>query len=327
MLKDKFNRVHNYLRISITDKCNLRCTYCNPIDLPKGYFSKTNKMLPYEIEQIAKLFVKNGITKIRLTGGEPLVRKDAEEIIQRLSNLNIELAITTNGVYVNEYIDVFKQANIKSVNVSLDTLNRKKNQLITGRDEFNKVFENINLLLQNQFKVKVNMVVMKQNNENEILDFVEWTKEQPLHVRFIEFMPFSGNKWSNDKVFSYKEILLLIKTKYEFTPLQQDRNDTAIGFQANNHKGTFAIISTMSKPFCGGCNRLRLTTDGKMKNCLFSKSEVDLLSAYRNNINIEPLIQQCVLDKAEIQGGQFNSLEGISDAEAIKNRSMILIGG
>lgn len=327
MLKDKFNRVHNYLRISITDKCNLRCTYCNPIDLPKGYFAKTNKMLPNEIEHIAKIFVKNGITKIRLTGGEPLVRKDAKEIIQNLSKLNIELAITTNGVYVNEYIEVFKQANIKSVNVSLDTLNRKKNQLITGRDEFCKVIENINLLLQNNFKVKVNMVVMKQNNENEILDFVEWTKEQPLHVRFIEFMPFSGNKWSSDKVFSYKEMLSLIQTKYVFTPLKQDKSDTAMSFKANNHKGTFAIISTMSKPFCGGCNRLRLTTDGKMKNCLFSKSEVDILTAYRNNENIEPLIQQCVLDKEEIQGGQFNSLKGINDVDSIKNRSMILIGG
>ncbi|MCC6635113.1 MAG: GTP 3',8-cyclase MoaA [Chitinophagaceae bacterium] len=327
MLTDKFNRTHTYLRISITDKCNLRCTYCNPIDLPKGYFSVSNKMSPDEIEQIASTFVKNGITKIRLTGGEPLVRKDAKEIILRLAKLNVELAITTNGVYVNEFIEVFKQANIKTVNVSLDTLKHQKNLLITGRNEFDNVHENINLLLQNDFTVKVNVVVMKNTNDNEILDFVEWTKNQPVHVRFIEFMPFSGNNWSNDKVFNYKEILQLIKTKYKYENLQQDKSDTAMKFKAVNHKGTFAIISTMSKPFCGGCNRLRLTTDGKMKNCLFSKTEVDILTALRNKENIEPLIQQCVWDKEEIQGGQFNSINGINDALAIKNRSMIFIGG
>ncbi|GMV77344.1 MAG: GTP 3',8-cyclase [Chitinophagaceae bacterium] len=328
MLTDKFNRTHNYLRISLTDKCNLRCTYCNPVDLPRGYYSHSTKMSADEIEKIATAFVEQGITKIRLTGGEPLVRKDAREIIQRLSKLNVELAITTNGVFVHEYIDTFKTARINAVNVSLDTLNKSKNQLISGRDEFNRVKENINLLLQNNFHVKVNMVVIKDMNEHEILDFVAWTKNENVHVRFIEFMPFAGNHWSSNKVFSYKEILNVIASTYQFSSLHHDKHDTAMQFKIPEYKGTFAIISTMSKPFCAGCNRLRLTSDGKMKNCLFSKSEVDILSALRRGENIVPLIQQCVLEKEEALGGRFNYFDGSNlEASKIQNRSMINIGG
>lgn len=327
MLTDQFNRVHDYLRISLTDKCNLRCTYCNPVDLPKGYFSHSNKMSAAEIDTIAGVFVQQGIKKIRLTGGEPLVRKDTKEIIQRLSKYPVELVITTNGVFVHEYIETFQQAGIRSVNVSLDSLKSSRNQLITGRDEFEKVRKNIQLLLKNNFHVKINTVVMKGMNEDEIVDFVAWTKDVPVEVRFIEFMPFAGNHWNREKVFSYREMLNVIASKFHFIKMHNEKHDTAMKYKVSRHAGTFAIISTMSRPFCSGCNRLRLTTDGKMKNCLFSKTEVDILSALRKEEDIVSLIKQCVWEKEEALGGQMNFENGIPDVSKLKNRSMIHIGG
>ena len=327
MLKDKFNRIHDYLRISLTDKCNLRCVYCNPIDLPKGYFTNANKMSAEEIDTIAGVFVQQGVKKIRLTGGEPLVRKDTKEIIQRLSKYPVELVITTNGVFVHEFMETFQQAGIHSVNVSLDSLIKERNFSITKRDEFDRIKQNINLLLNNNFHVKINTVIMKDVNEDEIPDFVEWTKHEPVHVRFIEFMPFAGNQWSNEKVFSHNDMLELISSKYDFKKLPNEKHDTAKKYFVPGHKGTFAIISNMSQPFCGGCNRMRLTTDGKMKNCLFSKSEVDILGALRNGQDIVPLIKQCVWDKEEALGGQFTSIYQDLDSSKISNRSMINIGG
>lgn len=327
MLKDKFNRVHNYLRISLTDKCNLRCAYCCPIDLPRGYFAGAIQMTADEIDYITSVFVGEGVTKIRLTGGEPLVRKDARDIITRLSKYPVELAITTNGVFVDEFIETFIDAGIKSVNVSLDSLNRDKNFTITQRDEFDRVRKNINLLLENNFHVKVNVVVMKGMNDNEVHEFIDWTRHQPVHVRFIEFMPFDGNGWNNERVISHKEIIEMISLKYTFIRLPGKENDTAKKYFIPGHKGTFAVISTMSEPFCGGCNRMRLTTDGKMKNCLFSKNETDILGALRRNEKILPLIQQCVHNKEKALGGQFTTSLQNSEANRIKNRSMINIGG
>ncbi|MBS1949109.1 MAG: GTP 3',8-cyclase MoaA [Bacteroidetes bacterium] len=327
MLKDRFGRIHDYLRISITDKCNLRCTYCNPVDLPKGYFSGCTKMTVAEIEKMASLFVQQGIKKIRLTGGEPLVRKDAREIIERLSKYPVELTITTNGVFVHEYIDVFKAAGIKSVNVSLDSLNKKTFFDITGRNEFERVMQNIELLLEKDFYVKINSVIIKGINDEEIPRFIEWTKYRPVHVRFIEFMPFAGNDWSGGKIFSYQEMLKLISSQFDFIKLPDEKSQTAKKYLVPGYKGTFAVISTMTQPFCSDCNRLRLTTDGKMKNCLFSKKETDLLSALRAGEDIAPLIRQCLFQKEEAMGGQFTDDIENMDASAIQNRSMINIGG
>ena len=318
-LYDTFNRQHNYLRISLTDACNLRCTYCMPDE--KVTVTPSNKMMSVdEIFDIASIFVKMGVTKIRLTGGEPLVRKDAALIIQKLSKLSVELTISTNAVLVDEYIDVFKKAHITSVNVSLDTLNPEEFFAITKRGDFEKIRQNIFLLLENNFKVKVNMVVMRGINEHAILDFINLTEDFPIDVRFIEFMPFSGNAWNKDKVFSQEEMLRLISDKYAFEKQKDEPNDTAKKYAVPNHKGTFGFISTVTEPFCGTCNRLRLTADGKMKNCLFSQSETDLLSAYRNGNDLEPLITGNLLSKKEALGGRF-------DFENIENRSMIKIGG
>jgi len=282
-------------------------------------------MQPHEIETLAKLFVEEGVNKIRLTGGEPLVRKDAAKIITGLSKLPVELTLTTNATRLHDFIDVLKGANIRYVNVSLDTLQPEKFLLITRRDQYHLVKSNIELLLHHGFRVKINMVVMKGFNDNEINDFIAWTMHHPVEVRFIEFMPFSGNHWDNNKVVSLHEILSAINMQYAFLPLQNDKSDTAKHFMVPGHAGSFAVISTMSAPFCSGCNRMRLTADGKMKNCLFSKDETDLLSALRNNEDVAKLIHENIMIKAKELGGQFTVNE--VHADTIENRSMITIGG
>ena len=326
MIKDSFNRVHNYLRISLTDNCNLRCFYCMP---EEDYeFTKASKLMQAdEIESLAKIFVNEGVTKIRLTGGEPLVRKDAGQIIRALSRLNIDLSFTTNGARIHDFLDLILEANITSINVSLDTLDADKFHLITRRDIFAQVMANIKLLLENNIRVKLNVVVMKGLNDMEIVDFVEWTKNYPIEVRFIEFMPFAGNRWTSNKVVSMEEILQQVDSKYVYQPLAAGPNDTAKHYKVAGHAGSFAIISTMTSPFCGTCNRMRLTADGKLKNCLFSESETDLLGPMRNGEPVLPLIHACIGNKAKALGGQFSGLLEDIEANTIHNRSMITIGG
>jgi cyclic pyranopterin phosphate synthase len=284
-------------------------------------------MQPDEIEAIAKIFVAQGVNKIRLTGGEPLVRKDAADIIMRLSKLPVNLTITTNGTRLHEFADVLKAAGVKSLNISLDTLNAEKFNLMTRRNQFEKVYDNIQLMLQKGFHVKVNMVVIKNLNHDEIIDFVRWTKNEPVHVRFIEFMPFTGNKWENEKVFSLQQILETVGNEFDVLPLEKKKHETAKKYIVPGHNGTFAVISTMSAPFCSDCNRMRLTADGKMKNCLFSQTETDLLTPFRNKEDILPLIYQSILDKKKALGGQFTTDTEHIDAAKINNRSMITIGG
>lgn len=326
MLIDRYNRVHNYLRISLTDNCNLRCFYCMPED--DYVFTPASQLMQAdEIYEIAKCFVSLGVDKIRLTGGEPLVRKDAADIILSLSRLPVKLALTTNATRLHEFADVLKTAGLKSINISLDTLREERFTLITRRPQFRRVFDNIRLMIDQGLHVKVNMVVVKGLNDDEILDFVEWTQQQPVHVRFIEFMPFTGNRWTSNKVFTYREMLDVIKTKYVIEQLPVKASDTAKAYHVPGHPGTFAVISTMSQPFCAGCNRMRLTADGKMKNCLFSENETDLLKAFRNGEDIVPLIQNNILSKARELGGQFTPDTSHLQPETIHNRSMITIGG
>ncbi|HTQ63786.1 MAG TPA: GTP 3',8-cyclase MoaA [Puia sp.] len=326
MIVDSFSRVHDYLRISLTDNCNLRCFYCMPEE-DYEFTPSSRLMQADEIEKLAKIFVEQGVKKIRLTGGEPLVRKDAAEIILSLSAFPVSLTITTNGTRLKEYLHTLQEARIKSINISLDTLNPDKFRLITRRDQFDTVYKNIELLLKNGIQVKVNMVVMKGLNDDEIVDFVDWTKDTPVHTRFIEFMPFSGNKWTSNKVFTWQQMLELISQKYSYIRLQDEKHETAKKYSIPGHAGTFSVISTMSAPFCDTCNRMRLTADGKMKNCLFSKGETDLLTALRNGEDLVPLIKQSIAGKAWQLGGQFNTDFEHLKAGEIQNRSMISIGG
>ncbi len=234
-----------------------------------------------EIEQLARIFVTLGVNKIRLTGGEPLIRKDAGTIIRSLSRLPVKLALTTNGVRLNDFAAVFQEVGLHSINISLDTLQAEKFQLITRRNSFHRVMDNIQLMLEKGVYVKINVVVMAGLNDHELPDFVAWTKDVPVHVRFIEFMPFAGNRWTSNKVFTWQQMLERISAGYAFVPLKTDAHETAKAYVVPGHKGTFSVISTMSAPFCSTCNRMRLTADGKLKNCLFAQHETDLLSALR----------------------------------------------
>jgi len=237
------------------------------------------------------------------------------------------LAVTTNGTRLHLFEETLPKANIHSINISIDTLDREKYQFITKRDLFDAVKKNIDDFLEKDFNVKVNVVVMKDFNENEIGDFIAWTKDIPVHVRFIEFMPFAGNRWTSNKVVSMDEILERVGSGCEFFQEEGQKNDTEKRFRVVGHKGSFGIISTMTQPFCDTCNRMRLTADGKLKNCLFSQGETDLLTPLRRGEDILPLIAENIKGKARELGGQFTPDLQKVEANHIHNRSMITIGG
>jgi GTP 3',8-cyclase len=283
-----------------------------------------------EIHTIAKIFVANGVTKIRLTGGEPLIRKDIPIILEKLSSLPVELSITTNAVIIDKFIDTFKINGVKSINVSLDSLDKDKFKLITRRDEFEKVYNNIHLLVDEGFKVKVNAVLIKGFNDNEIIDFINFTKYLPISFRFIEFMPFDGNKWNMEKMVSYNDVMRYMNAAFseeQIERLQDAPNDTSKNYKIKGYKGSFAIISSVTNPFCDTCNRLRLTADGQLKNCLFSSSESDLLTTLRAGRSIEPIIKKAVEAKLKVRGG-MDTVEKLQEPKLhTQNRSMITIGG
>lgn len=324
---DKFGRIHDYLRISLTERCNLRCFYCMPEEGIK-LRDKANFMTSEEVIDIAKTFVDLGVKKIRITGGEPLIKKDVAHILTELGKLPIELAITTNAVLVDKFIETFKQAGIKSVNVSLDSLNEDSFNQISKRSYFKRIKQNIDLLLQHQFNVKINVVVMRGVNEHEIPDFIKWTQVQNVQIRFIEFMPFDGNQWEWDKKVSYKEIRQIAENAFgetEIIKINDKPNDTAKSFKLKTAKGDFGIISTVTNPFCDTCNRIRLTADGKIKNCLFSQSETDLLTNHRKKRDLKPIIFNAIMSKEKSRGGA----DAFDDdfLKNMKNRSMTTIGG
>ena len=329
ILQDHFGRDHAYLRISLIERCNLRCTYCMPAEGVQ-LSPKSHLMTYEEIYEIAKTFVKHGVTKIRLTGGEPLIRKDIPVILEKLATLPVELSITSNAIIIDKFIDVLKANGVEKINVSLDSLDKEKFKHITRRDQFEKVYNNILLLVKEGFKVKVNAVLMKDFNDNEIIDFINFTKDLPISVRFIEFMPFDGNKWDMSKMVSYADVMNYVNTSFqkeEIERLHDAPNDTSKNYKIKGYKGSFAIISSVTNPFCDSCNRLRLTANGQLKNCLFSSTESDLLTTLRNGKPIEPIIQKAVQAKFKVRGG-MDTLEKLQEPKLHNNnRSMITIGG
>lgn len=291
---------------------------------------KSEFMSAEETLHIANTFVKLGIKKIRLTGGEPLIKKNIASLIHELAKLPVELAITTNGILVDQYIDDFKKANLRSINVSLDSLNQANFEKISRRNYFTRIVNNIDLLVREGFNTKVNVVVMRGVNDHEIVDFVEWTQRKNIQVRFIEFMPFDGNKWNWDKKVSYREILQLVHTAFgesNVESLVQKPNDTSKNFRIKNAAGNFGIIASVTNPFCDTCNRIRLTADGKIKNCLFSQSETDLLFALRDGQDISGLILESIAAKKKARGG-VDSFENPENLKLLaSNRTMTTIGG
>ena len=329
ILQDSFGRQHTYLRISLTELCNLRCNYCMPAEGIQ--LSPRSHIMNYdEVYTIAKTFVDHGVTKIRLTGGEPLVRRDADVILKKLATLPVELSITSNAVIIDRFIDVLKECNIKNINVSLDSLDAEKFKEITRRNDFEKVYKNIMLLIDEGFYVKLNAVLINGFNDNEIIDFIELTKDLPVSVRFIEFMPFDGNKWDKAKMVSYAQVMEYVNSNFDndkVIRLKDAPNDTSKNYKIEGYKGSFAIISSVTNPFCDSCNRIRLTANGRLKNCLFSSSESDLLTPLREGKSIEPMIQKAIQAKFKVRGG-MDTMEKLEQPDLHgNNRSMIAIGG
>jgi len=328
MIRDQFGRVHDYLRISLTERCNMRCTYCMPEEGVR-LTPRPGLMSREEVAAIAGVFVSMGVKKIRLTGGEPLLRKDAAGIMEDLSALPAELTLTSNGALADQYIETFRKAGVRSLNISLDTLKKERFAAITRTDFFDRVISNIGLLLAEGFGVKVNAVLMKGVNDDEVADFVEWTRDKALHMRFIEFMPFDGNKWDWSKGVSYGDIMRSVASVYgeRVTRIEDRKNDTSKNYRIQGYAGTFAVISSVSNPFCDTCNRIRLTADGKIKNCLFSGAETNLLGPFRKGEDIRPIILENIFRKKAVRAGMSTFADLSSPERNQANRSMILIGG
>lgn len=285
------------------------------------FLRKSDLMTGDEIIKLAEIFVsKFGIKKIRFTGGEPLVRSDASKIIESIGRFPIEHAITTNGVLLDNFLALFRKIGLTSINVSLDSLIPERFEKIAKRPHFHLVKSNIDRAISEGFHIRINMVVMRNVNDDEILNFVEWTLRSPIHARFIEFMPFKGNYWQRNNVIPNKELMERIESVYPLEKLADVPNSTSKCFRVEGAPGTIAFINTVTEPFCQSCNRLRLTADGMLRNCLFARNEVDLLSALRTGADIENLIRTNISSKAAVQGGT-------SPFESITEKSMASIGG
>ena len=303
-LTDSFGRHHTYLRISLTERCNLRCLYCMPeegIELTPN----ANLLTAPEIERVARLFVAHGVNKIRLTGGEPTVRRDLEDVVERLAALDglEQIAITTNGLTLHRRLEALKRAGLTHVNISLDTLVPAKFELLTRRNGHDRVLRSIREAVKFGYDpVKVNVVLMRGVNDDELLDFVAMTEDAPINVRFIEYMPFDGNRWETRKVVSYAE---------------------AMGRVLERHRGRVSFVTSMTDHFCGGCNRLRIMADGNLKVCLFGNAETSLRDAMRRGASDEELAT--LVGKAV--AGKKKAHAGMADLPKMENRSMIKIGG
>ncbi|XP_053161377.1 molybdenum cofactor biosynthesis protein 1 isoform X2 [Hemicordylus capensis] len=287
---------------------------------------KSELLTTQEIIALARLFVKEGVDKIRLTGGEPLIRPDVVDIIAQMRKLEglQTIAVTTNGINLARLLPRLKDVGLDAINISLDTLVPAKFEFIVRRKGFHKVMEGIHKALELGYDpVKVNCVVMRGLNEDEVVDFVALTEKQPLDVRFIEYMPFDGNKWNFKKMVSYKEMLDTIKQRWpELEKLPcEEASSTAKTYKVPRFQGQVSFITSMSEHFCGSCNRLRITADGNLKVCLFGNSEVSLRDHLRSNATEEELVQiisAAVGRKKKQHAGMFNISQ-------MKNRPMILI--
>ncbi|GBG83060.1 hypothetical protein CBR_g36677 [Chara braunii] len=326
ILVDSYGRKHTYLRISLTEKCNLRCKYCMPeegVELTPSPELLTTE----EIVRLASIFVDAGVNKIRLTGGEPTIRKDLEEICAQLTGLDglKTLAMTTNGVALSRRLEGLQVAGLSQLNISLDTMVDEKFEVLTRRKGLCKVLRSIETALELGYDpVKINCVVMRGFNDDEILDFVELTRERPINVRFIEFMPFDGNVWNSKKMVSYAEMISIVRCHYpNLYRLRDNSSDTAKNFQVEGFKGSVSFITSMTDNFCSGCNRVRLMADGNLKVCLFGPAEVSLRDAVRSSIpdeGIRHIIGCAVKRKKASHAGMF-------EIARTQNRPMIHIGG
>ena len=323
-LTDLFGRVHKDFRISVTDRCNFRCQYCMP---EEGLdWLKREELLSFEeITRITKILVENyGINSIRLTGGEPTLRANLSDLISMLSELPIEIALTTNGISLDKNAHNFRSAGLHRVNISIDSLKAERFKEITLRDDMKKVITGIEASIEAGLSpVKINVVVMRGINDDEIIEFAKFGRERGVIVRFIEFMPLDADeKWSTLSVVSLEEIFSTINSVYPLEVVKRS-NAPASRFRYIDGQGEIGIVASVTQKFCDTCDRIRITADGQFRNCLFSNEEFDLKEALRSESSdkeICELLEMAVSAKREGHG--IGNVDFIRPA-----RSMSQIGG
>lgn len=286
MLIDNYGRVMNYVRLAVTDRCNLRCFYCMPEE-GINYLPRKDLLSYEEMTRLMHILVDLGITKVRITGGEPFLRKDMMQFLTMLSELPLqEVHITTNGTLTEPLVPKLKSLGIKSVNLSLDTLDQERFLQITRRDELHKVLGTLESLLSHDIRTKINMVVMPGRNDQDIISMLELCRQHPLTVRFIEEMPFNGSELAVAGGWDHHQILQHIRNHYpSVSACTNPPNSTASHYKIEGFKGDFGIIAAYSRTFCGSCNRLRITPQGVLRTCLYAQGVFSLRDLLRQGLN------------------------------------------
>ncbi|MEY4937139.1 MAG: hypothetical protein RIS64_3498 [Bacteroidota bacterium] len=282
VLYDNHGRIMNYVRLAVTDRCNLRCFYCMPEEGIK-YVARQELMSFEEMDRLMYILSNAGIEKVRITGGEPFVRRDMMQFLRKIAEYNLQIHITTNGTLTHQHIPELKSLGIQSVNLSLDSLDKKRFFEITRRDEFDNVMKTLEGLLKYDIKTSINSVVMQGKNEADMLSLVELTKNDPISVRFIEEMPFNGNGSHYETLhWHYRRILDFLKSHYpNLEKLQDPPHSTAYHYKIPGYKGKIGIIAAYSRTFCGTCNRLRITPQGVLKTCLYDTGVFNIKNLMR----------------------------------------------
>lgn len=327
MLIDNHKRTINYLRLAVTDRCNLRCNYCMPAEGIS--FVQNKKLLTIdELKKISQVLVGQGVSKIRITGGEPFVRKDLIDLLRYLQKLEglDDISITTNATLIGPYIDELKKLGIKNINVSLDAIDRSTFEKITRRNQYDTVHENLIRLITEGFNVRINFIVLEGQNEQDIIPILELMKHYPVSVRFLEEMPFNGGSKSFEKItWDYKVILTHITKHFSnFKKLDSPETSTSINYKIEGHKGTFGLIPSFSRTFCGSCNRLRITATGDIITCLYGKPKANLRDIVRNKNSkngIENAILKAVGSRAK------TGFDAQKENGGVFENSMTSIGG
>jgi len=306
-MQDPLGRIIDYLRISVTENCNFRCGYCVPAEgLP---CSQRDLLTPKEISRIGRIACELGFCKFRLTGGEPLLRKDIIEITQGLAELypQPQIAMTTNGYLLKEKLTGLKKAGLTHLNISLDSLDPKRFESLTRKDVFHRVWNNILSALDAGFQVKINVVVLRGMTAEDILQFVRLAQEKEVEVRFLEFMPLCGSSWNEKAFYPIPEVRALIQKNFSLLPIPQEKGQTASVFRLSHSKGKIGFIASYSEPFCQHCNRLRISSKGTIRPCLFSDLSFDLRPALEQKEDhaLRDMFYQAVLEKPK--GHQWNS--------------------
>ena len=328
-LTDNFDRPIKYLRLSVTDRCNLRCFYCMPEEgirfLPK------DQLLSYEeLTRISNLFIELGVGKIRITGGEPFVRKDLVDLLKNISSNErlSKLSITTNGILTKPFLPLLKEIGIDQINLSLDTVNEANFKKITRRDDFHNVMETLYQMVDDGFKVKINAVVMDGINSHEIIDLARLAIELPISVRFIEEMPFNGSAENHTAIkWDHLKILNELKTEYpDLYKLPGPVTSTSENYKFDKAKGDLGIIAAFSRTFCGSCDRIRLTSTGEMRTCLYGHNVLDLKKVLREGHSDES-IQQRIIDVVQKRAKDGFEAEKRRGEQNPIGESMSIIGG